>query len=142
LNPETKTIILHGNDDITVAFYNLKRPELEIIKLDGKTNKPLQGAVFSINKGDQVLFDDLITDENGRIFIPYNNAFRLLEEGVYTIIEKRAPLGYDLVLPASRNIVLKNGERTRVELSNIKKPTLIVTKYTARTNYAGLSFKI
>jgi len=133
LNTETKTIILHGNDDVTVTFHNLKRPELLIKKLDGKTNKPLPGAHFRISKGDQVLFDDLITDENGEIFFPYNDAYRLLEEGVYKITETQAPPGYDIVLPASKNIVLKNGERTRVEFTDIRKPTLIVSKLNALT---------
>jgi uncharacterized surface anchored protein len=133
LNTETRTITLHGNDDVTVVFHNLRRPELEIIKLDGKTNQPLPGATFQISKGDEVLYDDLVTDANGRIIIPYNDAFRLLTEGTYKIIETRPPPGYDIVLPATRTVVLRNGERTRVEFTNIRKPTLVITKLNALT---------
>ena len=57
----------------------------------------------------------------------------MLEPGVYKITELAPPMGYDIVLPASRNVVLREGERTRVEFNDIRKPTLIVTKRNALT---------
>ena len=62
INPEIKTVILKGDDDVTATFYNYKRPELLIVKLDGKTGRQLSGAHFQISKGDEVLFQDLVTD--------------------------------------------------------------------------------
>ncbi|MCL2775990.1 MAG: SpaA isopeptide-forming pilin-related protein, partial [Oscillospiraceae bacterium] len=133
LNTEVRTVILKGDDDVTETFYNLKRPELLIVKLDSKTGKPLANAHFQISKDNEVLFQDLVTDASGQILIPYNDKSRLLEEGVYKVTEIAPPPGYDLVLPASQNVVLRNGERTRVEFSDIRKPTLIITKLNALT---------
>ncbi|MCL2775403.1 MAG: SpaA isopeptide-forming pilin-related protein, partial [Oscillospiraceae bacterium] len=133
LNTEVRTVILKGDDDVTETFYNLKRPELLIVKLDSKTGKPLANAHFQISKSDEILFQDLVTDVNGQILIPYNDPSRLLEEGTYKVKEIAPPPGYDLVLPASQNVVLRNGERTRVEFSDIRKPTLIITKLNALT---------
>ena len=133
LSPEVRTILLKGDDDVTVTFYNDKRPELLIVKLDVKTGKPLSGAHFQISKGDEVLFQDLVTNENGEILILYNDMHRLLEPGVYKVTEITAPPGYDIVLPASVNVVLREGEKTRVEFNDIRKPTLIITKRNALT---------
>ncbi|MCL2775955.1 MAG: SpaA isopeptide-forming pilin-related protein, partial [Oscillospiraceae bacterium] len=133
LNPEVRTIILKGDDDVTATFYNDKRPELLVVKLDSKTNRPLSGAHFQISKDDEVLFQDLVTNDNGEILIPYNDPHRLLEPGTYKVTEIAAPPGYDVVLPCSQNVVLREGERTRVEFTDIRKPTFILTKRNALT---------
>lgn len=93
-----EVIIGENGETYTTTIDNQKIPEekkpISIIleKYDEKTGKELQGAIFQLynSKGERV-GGERSTDSNGKIEW-YN-----LEPGIYTAIEVRAPIDYDII---------------------------------------------
>ena len=86
----TQTVVINPNDTQTLTFYNDPVGGVEIIKVDeaDKTQR-LANATFEIRRMDDALVDTVITDRNGRVFLP-------LEDGAYYAVEIEAPEGYKL----------------------------------------------
>ncbi|MGL5084175.1 MAG: SpaA isopeptide-forming pilin-related protein, partial [Clostridium sp.] len=64
--------------------------KLEIIKIDGTTNKKLQGAEFGIYDKDKNLIETIVTDENG------SATSSELVYGEYFYRELKSPEGYEI----------------------------------------------
>ena len=82
-------------DDKAFQIYNImqvstneKEADFTILKTDGKTNKPLAGAKFTLQSPTETI--ELVTDSNGRA------SFSNVSPGTYTLIENKAPAGYKI----------------------------------------------
>ncbi len=74
-----KDIALEWGKTKTLVFSDTRKPALEIIKVDAKTEEPLANAKFKITKTEDDTVSEYMTDENGRITI------QDLPEGIYTV---------------------------------------------------------
>ena len=82
-------------EDKAFQIYNImqvstdeKAADFTILKTDGKTNKPLAGAKFTLQSPKETI--ELVTDSNGRA------SFSNVSPGTYTLIENKAPAGYKI----------------------------------------------
>ena len=93
---------------------------IDLLKVDDKSGKPLAGAVFRlIYENGLVVYEDLITDENGRLFIDN------LRPGNYELVELKAPAGYylprdnsTLILVDLADLDSNDGDIQELEISN------------------------
>lgn len=113
-----ETFSVSVGNGITIAeCKNTPYGSIQIIKSDEDDN-PVQGAQFSIYKGDTVkndslLFADLVSDEAG-VFSQDG-----IEPGVYTVVETKAPDGYHLnSTPVTINV--KPGETATAKITDVK----------------------
>ncbi len=74
--------------------------DIEVIKQDATTSEPLQGAVFVLEKGGNVIYTSDPTDNQGRY------VFDNVEYGVYTLREIKAPTGY-LINSKTESVTVK-----------------------------------
>lgn len=122
--PQTVTVGTDGKTK-TVSFTNEKKLGVQIIKIDGDTKEPLQGAEFqiwhtgassstSVAAGTPagVLVGTYTTDVNGLINV-------VLPAGTYEILETKAPDGYKID-SHKQDIVVKDGQQTSVTFTNRK----------------------
>ncbi|REK71182.1 LPXTG cell wall anchor domain-containing protein [Paenibacillus paeoniae] len=86
------TIYAHQATATQVTVENeINRGDVELTKIDGYDNKPLEGATFDLVTEDGVsVRTGLITDTDGKIKVED------IPAGIYHFIEKAAPTGYDL----------------------------------------------
>ena len=95
-------------DDKAFQIYNImqvstdeKDANFTILKTDGKTNKPLAGAKFTLQSPTETI--ELVTDSNGRA------NFSNVSPGTYTLIENKAPTGYKIDQTSKQIVVSKTG---------------------------------
>ena len=110
----------------TLVFSDTRKPALEIIKVDAKTEEPLANAKFKITKTEDDTVSEYMTDENGKITI------QDLPEGIYTVEEITAPDGY-ILDTQHKEIELSAGDSKQLVYENTRKPNLIITKTNALT---------
>ena len=112
--------------------------ELEIIKLEAGTNKPLAGAVFEIKNAAGSVIHVGSTNNSGKISLS-------VDPGYYSVTEITPPAGYTLdENPHKDNILIKENETTTVTFTNKKLPSLEITKVDAATNapLAGAAIRV
>lgn len=81
IKSQNQVITLNAENDII-------KGNLEILKIDGQSEKTLKDAEFEIKDANGKVVDKLTTDDKGRtisVFLPY---------GKYTVKETKAPIGY------------------------------------------------
>ena len=72
-----------------VQNYEINRTKIKVLKQDGDTERPLQGAVFNLlDQNKSILYSELTTNESGIIEISD------LAPGIYYLEEVSAPNGY------------------------------------------------
>lgn len=125
---KSKDVYLEGGKCVAVKFDNWLRPSLQLMKLDAKTNEPLAGAKFKVTKTEDKTVSEYVTDQTGTVVI------RDLYEAVYTVEEIQAPDGYTISTDNHKDIALEWGKTKTLVFTDIKKPTLIITKTNALTN--------
>lgn len=132
-----KDIALEWGKTKTLVFSNTKKPALEILKIDSKTQEPLANAKFKVTKTEDDTVSEYMTDENGKITITD------LPEGIYTVEEISAPDGY-ILDTQHKEIELSSGDSKQLVYENTKKPTLIITKTNVLTQkpVPNTTFKI
>jgi len=104
---EPQIITVTGNtEDTTVTFRNYRMGDINLVKIDGDTDQPLQGVVFEIHRqnGERVTNPrnnsfEFITDNAGRINLGF------LAPGAYIAVETRALQGYQLADPTPFEVV-------------------------------------
>ena len=121
-----KDIALEWGKTKTLVFSDTRKPALEIIKVDAKTEEPLANAKFKITKTEDDTVSEYVTDENGKITITD------LQEGIYTVDEITAPDGY-ILDTQHKEIELSAGDSKQLVYENTRKPNLIITKTNALT---------
>lgn len=132
-----KDIALEWGKTKTLVFSDTRKPALEIIKVDAKTEEPLANAKFKITKTEDDTVSEYMTDENGKITI------QDLPEGIYTVEEITAPDGY-ILDTQHKEIELSAGDSKQLIYENTRKPDLIITKTNALTEkpVPNTTFKI
>ena len=106
LSDKILTFTVTGSGEIAgdVSLPNWKQPEIEIRKEDVDTKERLAGAHFEIYDESSNLCYQGITDENGVY------RFAALSAGRYTLIETKAPDGYQLNSSPIVFVVSEQGE--------------------------------
>jgi uncharacterized surface anchored protein len=134
---ESKDVKFAPGATVQVKFDNRLRPALRIVKLDEVTKVPLSGAKFRVWQTESLTTSEYTTDENGEIVI-YN-----LDEAIYSVEEIISPEHY-LFDPQHKDIELEWGKVKTLIYTNLKKPTLTITKYDELTNLplAGATFRL
>ena len=74
------------NSELVVS--NDRMPNLEILKTDAITGKPVAGVTFTVKRVDSSTLTTVTSDENGRCYL------EKLMPGVYEIWEQSVPDGY------------------------------------------------
>lgn len=127
IDPDShKDIALEWGKTKTLVFSDTRKPALEIIKVDAKTEEPLANAKFKITKTEDDTVSEYMTDKNGKITI------QDLPEGIYTVEEITAPDGY-ILDTQHKEIELSAGDSKQLVYENTRKPNLIITKTNAFT---------
>lgn len=112
-----------------LIFFNQTKPGIHIKKIDSDTKKPLEGAVFRIEKVDGSFTQEYTTDRDGEIDLSE------LEPGAYTVAEVSAPEGY-VIDTASRTFEAAAGGSVTLVFTNTAKPGMKISKIDADTgNY-------
>ena len=114
-------------DTLELEIPNTPLGTLKVQKVDRETKKPLSGAVFQLydEKGNPL--GSSTTNAAGEITIA-----RKLAAGKYWLKETKAPTGYTLD-STPKAIEIKDGETTRVEITNIPLCTLKIQKVDSET---------
>lgn len=107
------------NSELVVS--NDRMPNLEILKTDAITGKPVAGVTFTVKRVDSSTLTTVTSDENGRCYL------EKLMPGVYEIWEQSVPDGY-LLNEAHQMITLFPNRTGTVQFQNYPKPTLTVNK--------------
>ncbi|MDR1574246.1 MAG: Cys-Gln thioester bond-forming surface protein [Clostridiales Family XIII bacterium] len=121
LGGPAKTVEVKPAAPTVVTFANKPMAGLQIVKLDAETRLPVRGAEFEIAKMNGERIGTYRTDANGMIFVP------ALIGGWYTAVEKSAPKGY-VTEDAVRSFEIRDGETTRLEITNRKASSLMIRK--------------
>lgn len=100
---------------------NDRMPNLEILKTDAITGKPVEGVTFTVKRVDSSTLTTVTSDANGRCFL------EKLMPGVYEIWEQSVPDGY-LLNEEHQLITLFPNRTGTVQFQNYPKPTLTVNK--------------
>ena len=96
--------------------YFKNKTEVEIIKKDGETQKPLSNSIFNLyNLDDKLVYQNIVTNEQGKANITN------VKPGKYYLKEVKAPEGY-YGYEKKINIDLKLNEKVMVEVDNYKEP--------------------
>ena len=136
-NRKTVWIDAKQGKDITVTFANSTRPGVRLLKLDGQTGKPIEGAIFKIEEVDGGFTDQRQTGPDGTIF------WEGLRPGAFKIYEVTPAPNY--VHDDTVHIVqLEPNHTTTIELTNLIKPTLKILKVDSITGapLQGAKFQI
>lgn len=117
-------------DDPVLVITNERKPGLIIEKLDAETLKPMKGTTFAVYK-DIKLIGEYKTNADG------------LENGWYTIVDKKAARGYQLD-SEPHDVEVKDGKITRVTLTNRKASSFLIHKVDASTGKGiyGVTFLV
>ena len=100
---------------------NDRMPNLEILKTDAISGRPVAGVTFTVNRVDSSTLTTVTSDESGRCFL------EKLMPGVYEIWEQSVPDGY-LLNEEHQLITLFPNRTGTVQFQNYPKPTLTVNK--------------
>jgi 5-hydroxyisourate hydrolase-like protein (transthyretin family) len=127
-----KEILLGGDDNKQLEFFNRPRPVLRILKRDAVTGEPLPDVKFRIQRAEGETVGEFLTDADGKIELSPATGY-LLEEAVYTVTEITPPNEYLLSEYPIQSVQLKWYEPTELIFENLLKPTLIFMKTNALT---------
>jgi uncharacterized surface anchored protein len=142
-DPERREILLAGDEDKTLEFFNRPRPVLRIFKTDAVTDEAIQGVKFKVQKAEGATIGEFSTDADGMIELSPATGY-LLEEAIYTVTEITPPNEYLLSDNPVKQAMLKWYEPTDFRFENLRKPTLIFIKTNALTTrgITGATYKV
>lgn len=121
-----QSIELVAGKEARLIFFNKTKPGISILKIDSETKKPLENAVFRIDKVDGTFTKEYTTDRYGEIVLED------LETGAYTVTEVSAPSGY-VIDRESRTFEAVADGSVQLVFTNTKNPDLTVYKIDSNT---------
>ena len=139
LNTEKKIVTLEEGKIGQVTFVNMRRPSLEIVKLDSITKSPLAGVTFRISEVDGREIGQFQTDEEGRILVTED-----LQDGVRYEVQEVATVSGYILDSEPRQITLKAGEDNALYIENTAKSPLYILKTDEKTGepVGGVKFRV
>ena len=131
-------VVIEEGKDIVVTVENAAIEPLYIQKIDAKTGKPLDGAVFSVRKTSGEFVGEFTTGVSGFATITG------LKSGYYEITEIKAPVGYSLPSNPVKTVEIKKGKPATVVFEDQPLNGLYLSKVNADTGKAvpGVSFRV
>jgi uncharacterized surface anchored protein/uncharacterized protein (DUF433 family) len=137
LDETPKTVEVKPVTPTVVTFANKRLAALEIVKRDEKTNEPLAGARFTVERQNGERVGEYVTDGTGIISIP------TLAPDFYVIRELTAPQGY-LLDNMSITTEVKTDAPTVVTVTNRRLSGLQIIKQDAVTGepLSGAKFTV
>ena len=121
-----RIIYLDPNEDAEFAFTNSKLPSLTLTKTSSD-GTPLEGVTYSLTRiEDGTRYDDKRTGPDGTI------TWEGLEPGVFSLVEQET-LPDHILDPTEYHVELRPGEDGTIELTNHRRPDLIIHKSDADT---------
>ena len=130
-------IFLHAFYKHELTFYNEALGGIRITKLDEETRQPIKGVKFAVEYMNGKRIGTYTTNASGVINIDD------LPNGWYTVIETKA--ADDYILDAEpHDIEVKDGEITRVTITNRKNSSFLIHKVDSTTGkgICGVTFLI
>ena len=127
LDETPKTVEIKINTPTIVTFTNKKLTALEIKKVDEKSNEPLSGAKFVIERQNGEQIGEYTTDKAGSINIPE------LSPDWYVVKEVKSPDGY-LLDETPKTVEVKTDIPTIVTFTNKKLTALEIKKVDEKSN--------
>lgn len=89
--PITFEIVFDQQEQLELEMENSRTTSsVELTKVDNETKEVLEGAVFDVRQGDEVIVEGVTSDKDGKIFVDD------LKPGNYQFVETAAPEGYHL----------------------------------------------
>lgn len=120
-DPREYHVELFPGQTSELVVSNDRMPNLEILKTDAITGKPVAGVTFTVKRVDSSTLTTVTSDENGRCFL------EKLMPGVYEIWEQSVPDEY-LLNEEHQLITLFPNRTGTVQFQNYPKPVLTVYK--------------
>ena len=121
-----RILYLAPNEDAEFVFTNSKQPSLTLTKTSSD-GAPLEGITYSLTRiEDGTRYEDKRTGPDGTI------TWEGLEPGVFSLVE-RETLPDHILDPTEYHVELRPGEDGTIELTNHKRPDLIIHKSDADT---------
>ena len=124
-----QSIELVAGKEARLIFFNKTKPGISILKIDSETKKPLENAVFRIDKVDATFTKEYTTDKYGEIILED------LEPGAYTVTEVSAPSGYVIDREIRTFEAVADGS-VQLVFTNTKNPDLTIYKIDSNTGKA------
>lgn len=121
INSASQTVQIEKGKVHTLEFFNTVKADLQIIKLDADTRKPISGAEFTLAKINGQRIGTYRTNSSGLINIAS------LEDGWYTIVETKAPQGYK-IYEEPRTFEIIAGKPVMLEFTNQKMSSVLIHK--------------
>ncbi len=130
-------IVIQDGKDVEVVVENNAKEPLYIQKIDAKTGKPLDGAVFKVEKTSGEFIGEYTTGITGYATITD------LNPGYYVVTEIKAPNGYSLS-SSPKTVQLKAGKPATVTFENEPLRGIQIVKVDAETGETipGVTFKV
>lgn len=137
LETVSQTVQINAGDTQALTFYNEAIGGIRITKLDEETRQPIRNVEFEVEYMNGRRIGTFRTNANGVITIDG------LENGWYSVVEKKAARGY--ILDAEpRDIEVKDGKITRITLTNRKASSFLIHKVDSTTGKGiyGVTFLV
>ncbi len=109
-------------DGQEITIHNKKIPSMEIMKIDGETGEPLEGATLEIAYNDGAEKTTVVTGSDGKA------TFQPPYIGMYTVKEINPPSGY-IIEELPQNIYINGIDDVTVTFKNYKDPSITITKH-------------
>lgn len=130
-------IVIRDGEDIVITMENTALEPLYIQKIDSKTGKPLDGAVFKVEKTSGEFVGEYTTAITGYAVVTG------LKPGYYVVTEIKAPNGYSLSM-SPKTVRLEGGKPATVTFENDQLRGIQLIKLDEKTGkpLTGVTFKI
>lgn len=137
LDGKPQTIKLKSGETHELTFYNESIGGIRITKLDEETRQPIRNVEFEVEYMNGRRVGTYRTNSNGVIDIDG------LENGWYSVMEKKAARGY-ILDSEPHDIEVKDGKITRVTLTNRKASSFLIHKVDSATGKGiyGVTFLV
>ncbi len=115
---DEQVVTLKAGEEITVTFYNVKKPDeltiVKILKIDGETGNPLAGADLVLKDADGNIIESWTTTTEEKVFTN-------LAAGTYYLSETKAPNNYTISDEVIEIEVKNDGNTIEIVFRNIPK---------------------